>query len=188
MGPSITVTLSTFLSYITGGYTIEITAKGSALQNQSVCFGVYQCMGFLNGHPVYKQDGGQNYIYFYENQGRWLVGPKVDCSYAWIRSKVEDLDSSHSSGFPDSLSESDSESMGSNLSLASKASKFTKNRRSLTGSRSSFTSLVIQNKTPDQFGKGWEYSTSLLDDEMGDEEDTWMADDKTLEVKALKGS
>ena len=69
--------------FFSGGYTVILYSEGMASDHQAQCMGVYRSSGYRNGRPVYKQDQGENYLY-YHNQS-WLIGPHVDSEYAWIR-------------------------------------------------------------------------------------------------------
>ena len=77
-----------FLFLFLGGYTVILYSEGMARDHQTQCMGVYRSTGYHNGRPVYKQDEGENYL-FYHNHC-WLIGPQVGKDYAWIRNPLED--------------------------------------------------------------------------------------------------
>jgi len=66
------------------GYTVILSSTGSAAEHQMTCLGVYRMAGDYNGKPLYKQDEGENYLY-YQNK-TWLVGPKLGVSHAGAHS------------------------------------------------------------------------------------------------------
>ena len=79
---------SIFYFFFLGGYTVILYSEGMARDHQTQCMGVYRSTGYHNGRPVYKQDEGENYL-FYHNHC-WLIGPQVGKDYAWIRNPLED--------------------------------------------------------------------------------------------------
>merc|ERR1719192_916075 len=46
------------------GYTVVLYSEGMARDHQSACLGIYRSSGYLNGRPVYKQDEGENFLYY----------------------------------------------------------------------------------------------------------------------------
>ena len=44
-------------------------------EHQADVLGVYRMIDSYNDRPVYKQDGGENYIYYSAASSSWLVGP-----------------------------------------------------------------------------------------------------------------
>ena len=151
-----------------------------ARTEQYECLGIYRAMDFRNGRPVYKQDEGQNYLYYHNDS--WLIGPhshKGDPQYAWIRSKREDVGSSSSSSSSSSDSDSDADSIGSAGSLSSGSRR---KRRQLKKKAADGTEI----RTPDQLERGqWQYRLSVVVN--GPEENENWHDDDTLQVEALKG-
>ena len=47
-----------------GGYTVVLKSEGAVKKHQSDVLGVYRMVDSYNDRPVYKQDGGENYIYY----------------------------------------------------------------------------------------------------------------------------
>ena len=47
-----------------GGSTVIIKSEGSMAANQPDVLGVYRMVDSFDNRPVYKQDGGENYIYY----------------------------------------------------------------------------------------------------------------------------
>ena len=74
--------------YFSGGYTVVLRSEGMAHDHQRQCMGVYRYTGYHSDRPVYKQDEGENYL-FYHNHS-WLIGPRVGQDYAWIRNLTEE--------------------------------------------------------------------------------------------------
>jgi hypothetical protein len=46
-----------------------------------------------NDRPVYKQDGGENYIYYSAASNSWLVGTVVGHQYGWLKNSSEQASS-----------------------------------------------------------------------------------------------
>ena len=83
-----------------GGYTLLVKSEGAVSEHQRDVLGVYRMVDSYNEKPVYKQDGGENYIYFrYDfmliillqfflsssTSLSWLVGTVVGHPYGWLR-------------------------------------------------------------------------------------------------------
>ena len=49
---------------MTGGYTVVLKSEGIIKKYQADVLGVYRMVDSYNDRPVYKQDGGENYIYY----------------------------------------------------------------------------------------------------------------------------
>ena len=47
-----------------GGYTVVLKSEGIVKKYQADVLGVYRMVDSYNDRPVYKQDGGENYIYY----------------------------------------------------------------------------------------------------------------------------
>jgi len=67
------------------GYTLVVKSEGCVSEHQSDVLGVYRMVDSYNDRPVYKQDGGENYIYYSSASSSWLVGTVVGHSYGWLR-------------------------------------------------------------------------------------------------------
>ena len=123
-------------------------------------------MDHLNGKPVYKQEDGENYLYFNQDKNSWMVGTRVGDSYAWIKNE-----STHADSSSDESSSSDS-SLGSDGGLRRKKRSGKKTRR----------------VTPDLLESGWKYKPNGMELSTFSDDDTiWLEDDVTLKVEALKG-
>jgi hypothetical protein len=146
-------------------------SEGSAADHQSTCLGVYRSVDWVNNRPVYKQEDGENYLYFNKNQKSWMVASYVGNEYAWMKYPLsDDDDHSSSSSSSSSSSDSDGEDEKRLQKKVKKAGKF-----SWKGA-----------KTPDFFNQGWQYKLSAL--RMSDENvETWMNDDQSLRVEPLGG-
>jgi len=164
------------------GYTVVLYSEGMARDHQSACLGIYRSSSYLNGRPVYKQDDGENYLYYHKSENSWLVGPHVGNNYAWVRNQLDQsMSSSSTSSSDDSDSDSDdSVASNSDHSIGSSAAKKTaKNKRKwLTKSRS----FLPEVRTPDQLESGWQYRLSVTVGQQA----VWTNDDSTLRVEALK--
>ena len=84
-------------SFLTGGYTVVLRSTGGAADHQPTCLGVYRLIDSLNDRPVYKQEGGENYLYYNEAKSSWMVGTNIGDSYAWIKHSDRSSGSSSSS-------------------------------------------------------------------------------------------
>ena len=114
------VTLDFCLRYVilSGGYTVVLYSEGMARDHQSACLGIYRSSGYLNGRPVYKQDEGENYLYYHKTQNSWLIGPHIGNTYAWVRNQLDHVNGANHSSSSSSSSSSDSDS-DSDVSVAS---------------------------------------------------------------------
>ena len=174
-----------FIFFNKGGYTVVLSSTGSAAKQQPACLGVYRMVGEYNNKPLYKQDDGENFLY-YQNK-TWQVGPHLETgsdlpgpysdsqlSYAWMK-----RDGGHSDG----ASSSDNSSSDSELEDQGGAAKL----RDIK-----FKSKALR-KSKGLFKEGWKYKPSLMNVKLSetlddsDNEIQWMEDDVTLKVEALKG-
>jgi hypothetical protein len=68
---------------------VVLKSEGEIGNNQADILGVYRMADSHCDRPVYKQDGGENYIYYSNISGSWLVGTVVGHQYAWLRNCTE---------------------------------------------------------------------------------------------------
>ena len=54
----------TILYLCIGGYTLVVRSEGCVSEHHISVLGVYRMVDSYNDRPVYKQDGGENYIYY----------------------------------------------------------------------------------------------------------------------------
>jgi len=169
------------------GYTVVLYSEGMARDHQSACLGIYRSSGYLNGRPVYKQDEGENYLYYHKTQNSWLIGPHIGNTYAWVRNQLDHVNgaNNHSSSSSSSSSDSDSDSdvsvaSASDHSIGSAAAQKTaKNKKKWLKSRSHLDEI----RTPDQLDQSrWQYRLSIT---VG-QDAIWSSDDSTLRLEALK--
>merc|ERR1712142_762999 len=60
------------------GYTVVLKSEGAVKKHQSDVLGVYRMVDSYNDRPVYKQDGGENYIYYSSaSSKRWIPDLKT---------------------------------------------------------------------------------------------------------------
>ena len=163
---------------ILGGYTVCLYSDEVARQAQPLCLGLYRSVSYKNGRPVYKQEEGQNYLFYYDNA--WFIGPHVDNHYtASIRSKLEDSSSSSSDSSSTSSSSSSSSSDESDHSMGSSGSS----KKKAVKKVKKFDVLGQEIRTPDQVVNGWQYRLKICLDN-----DNCWGEDKTLRVEALRGT
>ena len=81
-----------------------VKSEGAVSEHQGDVLGVYRMVDSYNDRPVYKQEGGENYIYYRYRGSRhtwdsfysqlssdssasasWLVGTVVGHQYGWLR-------------------------------------------------------------------------------------------------------
>merc|ERR1712227_536806 len=62
-------------------------------KHQADVLGVYRMVDSYNDRPVYKQDGGENYIYYSSASNTWFVGTVVGHQYGWLRNSTESASS-----------------------------------------------------------------------------------------------
>merc|ERR1712117_173594 len=72
------------------GSTVIIKSEGAMAGNQPDVLGVYRMVDSYDDRPVYKQDGGENYIYYSSTSETWFVGTVVGHQYGWLRNSTED--------------------------------------------------------------------------------------------------
>lgn len=63
--------------------TLVLISSGAVAEVLADALGVYRLTGTHNNHPLYKQDGGENYIFYYANW--WIVGTVVGMPHGWLR-------------------------------------------------------------------------------------------------------
>ena len=124
-------------------------SEGSAAEHQSACLGVYRSVDWCNHRPVYKQEDGENYLYYNNKLKSWMVASYVGNEYAWMRYEVHDGEDDKSSSSSSSSSSSDSDDGGSD---EEKRQKKKVKKISWRGLR-----------TPDLFNPGWQYKLSPPD-------------------------
>jgi len=78
------------LSSVFRGYTVVLKSEGIVKKYQADVLGVYRMVDSYNDRPVYKQDGGENYIYYSSTSETWFVGTVVGHQYGWLRNSTED--------------------------------------------------------------------------------------------------
>merc|ERR1719167_2142561 len=115
------------------GYTVVLRSSGGAANHQPSCLGVYRLIDSLNDRPVYKQEGGENYLYYCQAKSSWMVGTNVGDSYAWI--KHSDRSSGETSSSSSSSSSDSDSSAGSLDSAGASAGKQRPSKRRGGGSR-----------------------------------------------------
>merc|ERR1711892_1005708 len=67
------------------GYTLVVKSEGAVSEHRGDVLGVYRMVDSYNDRPVYKQDGGENYIYYSSASASWCVGTVVGHQYCWLR-------------------------------------------------------------------------------------------------------
>ena len=70
-----------------------LKSEGGVAENQGDVLGVYRMVDSYCERPVYKQDGGENYIYYSSASSSWLVGTVVGHEHAWLRNDSEEAPS-----------------------------------------------------------------------------------------------
>ena len=53
-----------YILFCLGSYTLVVKSEGAVSEHQSDVLGVYRMVDSYNDRPVYKQEGGENYIYY----------------------------------------------------------------------------------------------------------------------------
>merc|ERR1711978_845098 len=67
------------------GYTVVLKSEGIVKKYQPDVLGVYRMVDSYDNRPVYKQDGGENYIYYSAASRAWFVGTVVGHRYGWLK-------------------------------------------------------------------------------------------------------
>ena len=71
-----------------------IESRGAASHRIPTVLGIYRKVNTFNGRPAFKQDGGEHYLFYFEEKkadGKtkriWQVGTTCGNDFGWIRSK-----------------------------------------------------------------------------------------------------
>ena len=166
-----------------------LKSSGNAAENQPSCLGVYRVVDSLNEKPVYKQEGGEHFLYFNADKQSWMVGTNVGDSYAWIKNDSIAHKSSSSASSSDSSSSDEDSDSSSGASLGSTgAGGRVKKFSSDSSSKAHKGSRRRHRLSPDLLEAGWKYKPNGFQlSALSDDENLWMEDDVTLKVEALKG-
>jgi len=78
-----TLTIEMFTVF--NGSTLLLKSDGLLAKSQPQLMGVYRLVDSYNDRPVFKQDMGENYIYYSSGSSSWLVGCRVGHRYSWLR-------------------------------------------------------------------------------------------------------
>ena len=62
-----------------------VRSEGRVGEEQADVLGVYRLVDSHQDRPLYKQDGGENFIFFSPAGPWWVVGTTVGSHYGWIR-------------------------------------------------------------------------------------------------------
>jgi len=65
--------------------TVLVKSSGPVYTYYSDILGVYRMVDSYNDRPVYKQEGGENYIYYSPTPTSWLLGTVIGHHYGWLR-------------------------------------------------------------------------------------------------------
>jgi len=76
------------------GSTLVLKSEGAVKDHQADVLGVYRMADSYNERPVYKQDGGENYIYYSAVSCSWLVGTTVGHHHSWLRNSSSEAGTS----------------------------------------------------------------------------------------------
>lgn len=63
-------------------------SENNAAKHQAACLGVYRSVDWHNNQPVYKQENGENYLYYNDKFKSWMVASYVGNEYAWMKQQV----------------------------------------------------------------------------------------------------
>ena len=62
-----------------------VRSEGRVREEQADVLGLYRLVDSHQERPLYKQDGGENYVYYSSGGQCWLVGCLVGHRYSWLR-------------------------------------------------------------------------------------------------------
>ena len=62
-----------------------VRSEGKVREEQGDVLGLYRLVDCHQERPLYKQEGGENFIYYSPGGPCWLVGTVVGSQYAWLR-------------------------------------------------------------------------------------------------------
>ncbi|TRY69458.1 hypothetical protein TCAL_10191 [Tigriopus californicus] len=69
--------------------TLMVESEGNAAIHQRGCLGTYRVVDLYNNKPVYKQDEGDHFLYYSNEQNAWLIGARVGQERGWVRIKSD---------------------------------------------------------------------------------------------------
>merc|ERR1719334_770298 len=67
------------------GSVLVVRSEGPVSDSQGDVLGVYRLVDSYSDRPLYKQDGGENYLYYSSQSRYWMVGTVVGHPYGWLR-------------------------------------------------------------------------------------------------------
>jgi len=67
------------------GSTVLVRSQGALSEQMPDVLGVFRLVDSHGDKPLYKQDAGENYIYFCHVHGTWYIGTVVGHQLAWVR-------------------------------------------------------------------------------------------------------
>ena len=62
-----------------------VRSEGQVRQQQSDVLGLYRLGDCHQARPLYKQDGGENFIFFSPAGSGWILGTSLASLYGWLR-------------------------------------------------------------------------------------------------------
>ena len=68
-----------------------VRSEGKVREEQGDVLGVYRLVDSHQARPLYKQDGGENFIFFSPGGPWWMVGTVVGSQYGWLRNSSSSL-------------------------------------------------------------------------------------------------
>ena len=78
--------LSVLLECLLSGWSsLVLRSEGKVREEQADVLGVYRLVDSHQARPLYKQDGGENFIFFSPAPPSWVVGTVVGSQYGWLR-------------------------------------------------------------------------------------------------------
>merc|ERR550539_1531198 len=83
------LTLTIEMYSVFDNYTLLIKSDSEVGHHQPQLLGVYRMVDTYNDRPVYKQDQGENYVYYSSAGQCWLVGCLVGHRYSWLRNSSQ---------------------------------------------------------------------------------------------------
>ena len=62
-----------------------VRSEGQVREERADVLGLYRLVDSHQARPLYKQEGGENFIFFSPAGPEWIVGTRVGSQYGWLR-------------------------------------------------------------------------------------------------------
>ena len=67
-----------------------VRSEGQVREERADVLGLYRLVDSHQTRPLYKQEGGENFIFFSPAGPEWIVGTRVGSQYGWLRNSGQE--------------------------------------------------------------------------------------------------